>query len=359
MKVRFGDKVIGDGEPCSITYEAGPTHSGVESAKRLIKYAADAGADSIKFHLTDPNRIISDKKAQFAYDILIDRETGATRRVEESLYDIICRRVLTTDEWIKVKGYADSVNLAFFATAVFEDQVDFLVKLGCDSIKIASNDVKHYPLIRKVARTGLCVQLDTGNATIGEIERAVDIVLNEGNNNIIIHHCPHGYPAKPEDINLNVIKSLKALFPFPIAFSDHSPGYVMDVVAVAFGANLVEKTITEDRTTRSPEHIFSLEPEEMAAFVRIIRDVEKAMGGFRRIFSDLDEMGRRRRLRRGAYLAQECNAGTRLKEAKVEFRRPSGNGIEPDIYELMLDAILRKDKKEGEMVLLSDLTWRD
>ena len=97
----------------------------------------------------------------------------------------------------------------------------------------------------------MCLQLDTGNSSIGEIEAAVDVIRAAGNENIIIHHCPSGYPAHLESINLNVIPTLKRMFPYPIAYSDHTPGWEMDVAALALGANLIEKSITEDRMTRS------------------------------------------------------------------------------------------------------------
>ena len=140
-----------------------------------------------------------------------------------------------------MKQLSDEKQLAFFATVGFEEDIELLVKLGCDSIKIASADVNHFPLIRQAARTGMCIQIDTGNATLGEVEAAIDIIQTEGNDGIIIHHCPSGYPAHLESINLNIIPSLKRLFPFPIAFSDHTPGWEMDIAAIALGANLLER----------------------------------------------------------------------------------------------------------------------
>jgi sialic acid synthase SpsE len=226
--VRFDERKIGDGEPCFITFEAGPTHHGLESAKRLVTLAAEAGGDAVKFQVFDPDRLVADRNLPFSYDVLLDRETGRTETVTEALYDILCRRCLSEDEWRELKRHSDSLGLAFFATVGFEKDIELLADLGCHSIKIASADVNHFPLIRKAARTGMCLQLDTGNATLGEIESAVDVIRDEGNENIIIHQCPSGYPARLESINLNIISSLKRLFPYPIAFSDHTPGWDMD-----------------------------------------------------------------------------------------------------------------------------------
>ena len=351
--VRFGDREVGDGAPCFITFEAGATHDGVDTAKRLARYAAEAGADAVKFQFIDPDRLVADKSQSFSYEVLIDRETGETKSITERLYDILCRRVLSEDEWRELKGYCDSLGLTFFATVSFEEEAELLVDIGCQSIKIASADVNHHPLIRHLARTGLCLQLDTGNATIGEIEAAVDIICSEGNENIVIHHCPSGYPARLESINLNVITTLKQMFPFPIAFSDHSPGWEMDIAAVALGANLVEKTITEDRTTRSIEHIMSIERPEMVAFVQSIRELEVALGSPRRTLYPA-EREKRDKVRRSAFLKAAAKAGQSLRQVEVDFRRP-GTGISPDLFEKLFDLHLNSDLPAGHQIILRDL----
>lgn len=353
MSVSFANKRVGDGEPCFVTFEAGPTHSGLESAKRLVKHAAEAGADAVKFQFFDPDRLIADKKMPFSYGVLVNKGTGETETVEEPLYDILCRRCMTKGEWRQLKQFSDSLGLAFFSTVAFDDDVDMLVDLGCDSIKIASGDVDHFPLIRKAARTGMCIQLDTGSSTIGEVEAAVDIILREGNSNIIIHQCPSGYPARLNSINLNIIPTLKRMFPFPVAFSDHTPGWEMDVAAVALGANLLEKTITENRMTRSVEHVFSLEPPEMRQFIRTIRDIEVALGHNRRTMTS-EELTHRQRVRRSVYIKSAALAGQKLSEIEVEFRRP-GFGIAPDLFEKLMDKKLARDMPAGTLLGYGDM----
>lgn len=353
--VRFGGRQVGGGAPCFITFEAGATHDGLESATRLVSLAAEAGADAVKFQILDADRLVADRAQPFSYEVLADRETGARQTVSEPLYDLLRRRMLAPDEWRELKRHSDALGLAFFATVAFDDEVGLLEELGCHSIKIASADVNHWPLLRRAARTGMCLQLDTGNASIGEIEAAIDVIRAEGNEGIIIHHCPSGYPARLESINLNVVRTLKQMFPYPIAYSDHTPGWEMDVAAVALGADLVEKTITMDRTTRGIEHIMSLEPREMAAFVRTVRDVERAMGSSRRVMQPA-EIAKRRAVRRSAFLAAPAKRGVRLRDLAVEFRRP-GDGIAPDRYEDLLDAVLRRDLAAGHRLALEDLEW--
>jgi sialic acid synthase SpsE len=320
-----------------------------------VSYAAEAGADAVKFQIFDPDLLCADRRQLFTYDVLVDRKTGTTETVSEPLYDILVRRCMSASEWREVKAHSDRLGLAFFATAAFDDDIRLLADIGCHSVKIASADVNHIPLIRSAARTGMCVQLDTGNATLGEIEAAVDVIRSEGNENIIIHQCPSGYPARLESINLNIIRTLKQMFPYPVAYSDHTPGWDMDIAAVALGANLVEKTISEDRTTRSVEHIMSLEPHEMTNFVRAIRDLEVALGDRRRILHP-EEYKKRAAIRRSLYLTAPVKKGTALRDAQFDFRRP-GHGIAPDRYEELLDCVFTGDHPAGHQVARSDLEW--
>ncbi len=346
------ERAIGDGEPCYITFEAGPTHSGLESALALVDLAASANGDAIKFQIFDADRLVADKALPFSYDILVDRSTGETRNITEPLYDILARRQLTREEWRKVKRAVDRAGLAFFATVGFEDDIEFLAEVGCDSIKIASADVNHLPLIRQVARTGMVVQIDTGSSTLGEIETAVDTILSEGNSKIVIHQCPSGYPARLESINLRMIQTLRTMFPFPVAFSDHTPGWEMDIAARALGASMVEKTITLDRTIPSVEHMFSLEGEQLGQFVRSIRELETALGNPRRVLSPT-EMKRRDSIRRSAFLRHAKRAGDMIADGDIEFRRP-GTGIQPSALNSLVGKRVSKDVMAGTM-----LRWQD
>jgi len=352
-QIELCGRKIGRGATVFVTFEAGPTHSGIESAKRLVSHAAAAGADAIKFQILDPERLVSDRTIMFQYDVLIDRTSGKAETVSEPLYDLLARRALSHAEWRQVKAHADELGIAFFATIGFVDEIKLVVDMGCESIKIASADINHLPLIRRAAQAGLCLQIDTGSATIGEVEKAVDAILAEGNDRIIIHHCPSGYPARLPGINLRVIPTLAEMFRLPVAFSDHSPGWDMDIAAISLGANLVEKTISEDRTIRSVEHIMSLEPAEMIDFVKVIRDLEIALGSNRRLMTDAE---RKKRLdaRRSAHVVGNLKAGHVLSESDIEFRRP-GRGVPPDRLDEIVGRPLIVSKAGGERLEMSDL----
>jgi N,N'-diacetyllegionaminate synthase len=353
MLIELGDKRVGDGAPCFITFEAGPTLADLPSALELVRQAGAAGADAVKFQIIDADRLVADRQQLFSYEVLVDRATGQMETVEEPLYDILKRRELKLEEWRQVKAAVDASGLAFFATASFFEDLEFLTAVGAHSVKIASSDINHLPLIRAAARTGMNVQLDTGNATLGEVEVAVDAIIAEGNDSIIIHQCPSGYPARLPSIQLRMIPTLKQMFPFPIAFSDHTPGWEMDIAAVALGADLLEKTITLDRCTRSVEHIFSLEGAQQAAFIRAIRDLEVALGEPRRSFSP-EERHRRLATRRSLFLLRPKRAGERIAAEDLDFRRP-GWGIPPSDAERVVGLHAARDLAAGTMLAWTHL----
>ena len=215
--IKLGKRLIGEKQKTFITFEAGPTHDGYSSAKRLIESAAESGADAIKFQIIDADRLMADKDVLFEYKVL-DKNMSVTKK--ESLYDLLKKRMLTRKEWKNLKKIADSLGICFFATIGFTEEIDFVCEIGCQSIKIASSDVDHSDLIKYASRKKINIQIDTGNSSISEIESAVNVIESTGNKNIVIHHCPSGYPANVNNINLNIIKTLNQMFPYPIGFSD-------------------------------------------------------------------------------------------------------------------------------------------
>ena len=346
------NRYIGPNQPVYIVFEAGPTHDGLETAKKLVDVAASAGADAIKFQILDARKIVSSRDVMFTYNVLVNKETGETEEVTESLLDILLRRELTRDEWTELINYCRSKGIAFFSTATTEDELEFLYSNNVKMVKICSGDVNYHYFLRLAAKYDWIVQIDTGSSTLGEIEAAVNVLEESGCEKIIINHCPSGYPARLDAINLRVLNTLQSMFPYPIAFSDHSPGRDMDIAAVALGANMIEKTITLDRTTRSPEHTMSLEPDEAKGFVRAIREIEVALGHKRRIMTE-EEAKKRLVARRSLFAARNLKKGERLQQDMIEYRRP-GDGIPAHLDYLVLGKKVRKNIKCGQKLLFSD-----
>ena len=351
LKIR--DKLISDKSRCYITFEAGPTHLGYLSAKKLINQAAKAGADAIKFQILDPERLIQDKNQMFEFKILTHRKRKKTKTIKKKLYDLMKERSLKKTEWRKLRQYANKLDIAFFATIAFEDEIEFVKDIGCDSIKIASADLNYLSLIDKASKTKLPIQLDTGMSSIKEVEKAVKVIEKNKNNKIIIHHCPSGYPAGRNNINLNIIKTLKKKFKYPIAFSDHSPGYDTDIAALAIGSNMLEKTITEDVTYPSVEHMLSIEKNEMKKFVSTVRFIEDAMGLYQRSLTK-EEINKRDKIRRSLFLHRDVKKGEVLKKVPHFFARP-GDGITPELFNKFKNFKFKKDLVKNTKIKSRDL----
>ncbi len=352
MPANIDGRIIDHKEGVYIVFEAGATHTGLESAKKLAQVAKECGADAVKFQMLYADRLIADKEILFEYGYL-EKTSDSNYEIKytkESLYKILKRRELTLDEWRELKKFCDEIKIPMICTATFEDEVDFLVdELNIPSIKICSSDINFLTFIRYCASKGINLQLDTGGADFWEIEKAVIEAERSGCQNIIIHLCPTGYPARLESINLNMIKTLKKMFPnYSIGFSDHSPGWEMDVAAVALGVDLLEKTITLDKTIKSCEHAFSLEPDEAKQFVKVIRDVEIALGSTRRTLSR--EFREKLKIgRRSPYALRDITAGHKIRREDFEFKRP-GFGLTDQEFSLFVGKTLRKSIKKGEVL---------
>lgn len=339
--------------PVSIVFEAGPTHDGLSTAKALVDMAAAAGADAVKFQIINAQKIVPSKETLFTYEVLKNRETGERETVTESLQEILSRRELSFPEWAELIGYCKAKEVLFFATISNAEEMEFLAGAGCACVKICSGDINYHHLLRQAARFSWVVQIDTGSATIGEVEQAVDVLEQAGCRKIIINHCPSGYPARLESINLRTVQTLRQMFPYPVAFSDHTPGAIMDIAAVALGVDMLEKTITLDRCIRSPEHIMSLEPHEAADFVRTIREVETALGNPRRIMTP-EERSMPPVARRSVVAARDIAAGETLTQELLDYARP-GDGLPAHLDYLLLGKSVRRSLKQGEKLSPSDV----
>ncbi len=326
-----------------ITFEIGPTHTGFESCIEYCKKVKKSGADAIKIQMMDAERLIADKKQIFEYKILSKNKKKIINK-KESLYKILKRRELTKKQIEKIKFFCDKINLEFISTVFFEEDIDFLKNLGCNSIKIASADINYEKLLIKAAKSKLNIQLDTGMSTLKEINKSISILKKHNNKNFLIHHCPSGYPANVEKINLNMINEIKSRFGCPVGFSDHSPDWEMSVAAVALGANLIEKTITFDRCYPSVEHIMSIELNKLEEFVKKINFTKKAIGK-RDLILTFKEIKNRNYLRRSAYFIRNELKGTKIKDCKIDFKRP-GLGIDArDIENIKNKKLLKNVKK--------------
>lgn len=338
--IKIGNKNCGAGRPVFIAMEIGATLTEFDSALHLLDAASAAGVDALKVQILNPDKLVGDPAIRVAWTNNDGRLRSAT------MLEILNRRVLAPEEWATLATATHAKHLAFIATVDFPDTLELACRIEADALKACSGDINNLAWLAEMAKRGLPMMIDTGHATIGEIERAVDTIVAAGNEQIVIHIQGSGYPTRLEAINLQVITTLKQLFPeCVIAFSDHSVGHDMDVAAVALGAAMVEKTLTLDRTQDGPEHVMSVEPQEAAIFVQSIRALEIALGCPRRILTDA-ERSAKQNARRSLYAGPH---GT------FEWRRP-GSGIEPpDLERIPLQTL----KSTHQLPAGHRIMWED
>jgi len=314
-----------------IIAEAGNNHNGeLATAKELVRKAAAAGADAIKFQMWEAEEFHSNDEQYERLNALQFSQGG----------------------WKELKETADVEGIPFFASTCTEASVNMLVDdLDAPIIKIASGDITHIPLLEHVATKNVPVILSTGMSTLGEVERAVEAV-EPPDAQLCLLECISSYPAEISDLNLNAIQTLEVAFGHRVGFSDHTIGTVAPTIAVAMGASLVEKHFTLDNDMEGPDHELSLEPADFVTMVDLIRAIEDGVGtGHKRPQPAEGEF--RGRMRRGLKARIEIEAGDQFSADNVKIARPE-SGLEPDTYDMILGREARWDIEAGEPI-----TWDD
>ena len=342
---KIGNKKIGPKKKLFITFECGPTHTGFESAKKLIEKAAKSNADAIKFQIFKPQNLFSDKKYKIKYKVLNKRNRLISKST--SVYKLFEKRWLGYESFSELKKIADKNKIFFFPTIGDEEGLEFVKKNNCKSIKIASSDLNYHQLISKASNLNINIQIDTGNSTFKEISDAIRIIKKK-HSNIIIHYCPSGYPSSVKSTNLRHIPLLKKKFNLPIAYSDHFLGENFNHIALALGANLIEKTITENKYIKSVEHSMSLEIKELNSFVENLRTADQMLNS-KLYFLDTKEIKNRLINRRSAYAARNLIKGSFISKSDIIFLRP-GIGIAPNEINSYINRKLKKKISKGELI---------
>ena len=341
-EIKIKGKVVGDGKPCYILAEAGCNHNAdINIAKKLIDISVEAQADGIKFQTYKAENMYSKKTPMMKH--FKERLSVGN---DATMYDLIKMTELPYEMHKPIAGYCLEKEIPFLSTPFGEDDVDFLDKFDVPAYKIASFEMTHFPLIKKVAGKGKPVILSTGMSTLGDIEKVLTIINGEGNDQVILLHCVSNYPAKPEDYNLRVIQTLKRAFGFPVGLSDHTPGIEVPKIAFAVGVNLIEKHITIDQRLPGPDHYFSLTPEELKELVKVRNEVEKMLGSSHKRCTEA-EKSMKYIGRRSLVAAKDIPAGTKIVSEMISVKRP-GYGLYPELIDNLIGSITVKNIEEDE-----------
>lgn len=325
---------------CYIIAEIGGNFTTLEQAKCLIDAAVECGVDAVKLQ-TYRADTISSKLAIFDMEntgVVSQHELFQKYEVGEGLHN-------------EVFEYAEMQGLDWFSTPSHETDVDLLEWCGVGAYKVGSDDAVNYPFLKYVAKIGKPIILSTGMCTLEDVRGAVDVIMAEGNDQLILLHAVTSYPTHPENVNLNAMQALANEFPsLDIGYSDHTLSPVACLCAAAMGARVIERHFTYDKKADGPDHMLSADPEEMKWLVDAVRAFELMKGSGNK--RPADSEGRTRiNNRKSVVVARDIKAGERLTVDSLTIKRP-GYGIQPKYFEQLVGRIALTDLDKDVV-----LTW--
>ncbi|EGR1307545.1 N-acetylneuraminate synthase [Vibrio cholerae] len=353
-----------------IIAEAGVNHNGDEAlAFQLVDAAHQAGADIVKFQTFKAKNLVTEQAKQADYQV-------ANTQKQESQLAMLSRLELSYAAHHQLVKHCQSLGIEFLSTAFDSESLDFLVNdLGLKRLKLPSGELTNAPLVLEHARTGCDLIVSTGMATLAEIEMALGVIAfgytAAGNaapsvlafqqayasevgqkalkEKVTILHCTTEYPAPMAEINLKAMDTLGKAFDLPAGYSDHSEGITIPIAAVARGAVLIEKHFTLDKNMEGPDHKASLEPDELTAMVKAIRQVEVALGTAIKS-PTVSEVKNKAVARKSLVASQVIRAGESFTADNVTIKRP-GSGMSPYQYWDMLERSASRDYQVGDLIL--------
>ncbi|HNT35195.1 MAG TPA: N-acetylneuraminate synthase family protein [bacterium] len=344
--VSIGKRLLGEGQPCYIIAEAGKNHNGdVELARELVRKAAEAGVDAVKFQSIDTGRLMIRSGLRPAY---FDETVGS----KETEFDITKRLELPDSAHPELADLARSLGIDFISTPEDAGHADLLCDLKVPLLKVSSLNIDNVPLLRHMASKGLPMVISTGMATLGEVEQALDVVLSNGCPGVVLLQCTSNYPALPEDVNLRAMVTMRQTFGVPTGFSDHTMDDTMALGAVALGASVYEKHFTLDRNMEGPDHRLSADPSEMKAIVERIRLLEKGLGNPIKKPTQT-ELEMKMFKRRSIVAARAVKQGTVLTADDLDCKCP-GTGLSPRFFDILIGRKAQRDLPQDSI-----LTWDD
>ncbi|WP_010237136.1 pseudaminic acid synthase [Clostridium arbusti] len=333
---------IGNISKAFIVAELSANHNGnFDKAVKLIKEAAKSGVDAIKLQTYTADTITIDCDNEY---FQIKQGTLWDGRTLHNLY----KEAYTPWEWQpKLKKIAEEEGLICFSSPFDRTAVDFLEDMNVPAYKVASFEITDIPLIEYMASKGKPMILATGIATLTDIEEAVNACKRANNDQIALLKCTSAYPAPLEDMNLKTIPNLAETFGVISGLSDHTLGITVPIAAVALGAKIVEKHFTLCRADGGPDAGFSLEPDELKAMVKSIRETEKALGT---VSYDLtDKMKKSREFSRSLFVVKDIKKGEAFTEENVRSIRP-GFGLHTKYYRDVIGKVAKIDIDKGTPV---------
>lgn len=333
-------------EKTIIIAEAGVNHNGsAELARQQVDKAVEAGVDYIKFQTFKAETLVNKAATQAAYQ---KKNIG----MEESQLEMLRKLELTYGDFRMLDSYCKERGIRFMSTPFDSESIDFLTSLGMDYMKVPSGEITNLPYLRKIAQTGIPVIMSTGMSSLSMIEDALDALYRNGLSidNITLLHCNTEYPTPMVDVNLRAMETLRSAFGTKVGYSDHTKGMEVPIAAVAMGAVVIEKHFTLDRTLPGPDHVASLEPNELKVMVDAIRNIELAMGSSVKKVSASEEKNIAV-ARKSIVASRPIKAGEVFSEDNLTVKRP-GDGVSPMQWDEVIGLTAKRNFDEDELIEL-------
>lgn len=327
-----------------IIAEAGVNHNGdINLAIQLIDAAAIAGADFVKFQTFKAETLVTKTAVKAKYQ---QEMTGG----DETQFQMIKKLELDKKTHVELIEYCKLKNIQFLSTPFDHESIELLHELDIPLYKIPSGEITNLPYLRHIGGMGKPIIMSTGMSILEEVSDALNILLENGakKENVTILHCNTEYPTPMEDVNLNAMITLRDELGVKVGYSDHTLGIEVPIAAVALGATVIEKHFTLDRNLPGPDHKASLEPEELKAMVKAIRNIEKAMGdGIKR--PSPSETKNIPVARKSIVAKKAIKKGELFTEENITVKRP-GNGISPLKWNCILGQKAVKDFLQDDLI---------
>ncbi len=327
-----------------IIAEAGVNHNGcTDTAKKLIDVAVVSGVDAVKFQTFKAENLVSKTAQKAEYQKQITD-------IEESQFEMIKKLELDIDTHNELITYCKSKNIMFLSTPFDLESIDMLNALGLEIFKIPSGEITNLPYLRQIGALKKEIILSTGMADLGEIEEALNILIDAGTDRkkITILHANTMYPTPMEDVNLRAMQTIGNAFDCAYGYSDHTLGIEVDIAAVAMGATVIEKHFTLDKTMEGPDHKASLDPIELEAMVKSIRHIEIALGSSIKRPSK-SEQPNIEVARKSIMAKTPIKKGDLLSVNNLVVKRPA-TGINPMRWDEVIGKIAEKSYQEDELI---------
>ncbi|MCB9062403.1 MAG: pseudaminic acid synthase [Halobacteriovoraceae bacterium] len=339
-EIKIANYTIGSQHPPFIIAEMSGNHNGsLERALELVDKAAECGANALKLQTYTADTITLDCNAK---DFVITEKGNLWEG--ERLYNLY-QKAYTPWEWHQpIFERCREKGLIYLSTPFDETAVDFLEELNVPVYKIASFENNHFPMIKKIARTGKPMIISTGMASLSELAEMVELIKNEGNDQIILLVCTSSYPAKIEDANLNTIPHLKNTLDVQVGLSDHTLGPIVPIASIALGATVIEKHFTLDRNDGGVDSSFSMEPVDLKNLVDQSLLTWKSLGHVFYGPTKSEEFSAKNR--RSIYIAEDISQGEVFTEKNIRIVRP-GYGLHPKYIQHFIGKKAVKSFKKG------------